>query len=326
MKIMHLFSSKVFAGLERHLEELTFEQSKNHEVVVLGPRKLKENFRCEYKALNTNQWRHSPILLNQIRTKINSEVPDVLHTHASKMTSLINKLSTSVPHVSTIHGTKKDISPFLKSDFIFGASKKSLEKISLPNVMVLENWVDESRFRNYSKSKSDYFLYLGRFEQVKNPNRLIKAWKGVDQRLVMVGEGTLKAQSQNLIEDLNMSDQISLRPETSNISELFSKTKALLISSDREGSPKVLFESLFCGVPVLSTKCGIMGDLLPSNCLAEVDDESFKNLISRWINNTSELEKMQKPCFEKVKDENLLSIQAEKVNTIYQDLLSKESK
>ena len=27
MKIMHLFSSKVFAGLERHLEELTFEQS-----------------------------------------------------------------------------------------------------------------------------------------------------------------------------------------------------------------------------------------------------------------------------------------------------------
>ena len=106
MKIMHLFSSKVFAGLERHLEELTFEQSKNHEVVVLGPKNLKENFRCEYKALNTNQWRHSPILFNQIKAMINSVGPDVLHTHANKMTSLINKLSTPVPHISTIHGTK----------------------------------------------------------------------------------------------------------------------------------------------------------------------------------------------------------------------------
>tara|TARA_B100000214_G_scaffold54497_1_gene34783 strand:+ start:878 stop:1858 length:981 start_codon:yes stop_codon:yes gene_type:complete len=326
MKIMHLFSSKVFAGLERHLEELTFEQSKSHEVVVLGPKNLKENFRCEYKVVNTNQWRYSPILLSQIRTTINSLGPDVLHTHASKMTSLINNLNTKVPHISTIHGTKKDISPFKKSDFIFGASKKSLEKVSLPNSMVLENWVDESRFKNYSKSNNDYFLYLGRLEQVKNPKRLIKAWKDIDHRLIMVGEGTLKAQMQNLIKDLNMSDQISLKPETDNISELFSKAKALIISSDREGSPKVLFESLFCDVPVLSTKCGIMDDILPSNCLAEIDDESFKNLLSRWVDNIHELKRIQEACFKKVKNENLVSIQTKKVNKIYQDLLSKVSK
>ena len=39
----------------------------------------------------------------------------------------------------------------------------------------------------------------------------------------MVGEGALKVQMQNLIEDLNLSDQISLKSfvETNNISELF---------------------------------------------------------------------------------------------------------
>ena len=36
MKILHLFSSKVFAGLERHLEELSYEQSKSHEIFVVG--------------------------------------------------------------------------------------------------------------------------------------------------------------------------------------------------------------------------------------------------------------------------------------------------
>lgn len=326
MKILHLFSSKVFAGLERHLEELSHEQSKNHEVVVVGPESLKENFRCEYKVLDTNQWRHSPILLNQTKTIINSIAPNVLHTHASKMTSIVNKFKDLNLHVSTIHGTKKDISPFEKTDFIFGASKKSLEKISSSNSMVLENWVDESRFSSYSKSESEYFLYLGRFEPVKNPKRLINAWKGIDEKLIMVGEGALKSEMQNLIEDLNLSDQISLEPETNDVAALFSKAKALVIPSDREGSPKVLFESLFCNVPVLSTRCGIMSDILPPTSLAEIDDENFKNLLSQWVDNIDELKTMQEVCFKKAKQENLLSIQAEKVNKVYQDLFSRVSK
>ena len=123
MKILHLFSSKVFAGLERHLEELSYEQSKSHEIVVVGPESLKENFRCEYKVLDTNQWRHSPILLNQTKTIINSIAPDVVHTHGSKMTSIVNRFKDLNLHVSTIHGTKKDISPFEKTDFSFFSTK-----------------------------------------------------------------------------------------------------------------------------------------------------------------------------------------------------------
>ena len=44
MKILHLFSSKVFAGLERHVEELSYELSKNHQVIVIGPEKFKDKF------------------------------------------------------------------------------------------------------------------------------------------------------------------------------------------------------------------------------------------------------------------------------------------
>ena len=43
MKILHIFSSKVFAGLERHVEELAYEQSKENSVLVVGPFKLKNN-------------------------------------------------------------------------------------------------------------------------------------------------------------------------------------------------------------------------------------------------------------------------------------------
>ena len=242
------------------------------------------------------------------------------------MTSIVNKFNHLDLHVSTIHGTKKNISPFQKTDFIFGASQKSLEGISSSNSMVLENWVDESRFNNYSRAQGEYFLYLGRFEPVKNPKRLINAWKGIDEKLIMVGEGALKSEMQNLIEDLNLSDQISLEPETNDVAALFSKAKALVIPSDREGSPKVLFESLFCNVPVLSTKCGIMSNLLPASSLAEVNDESFKDLLCQWVDNINGLETLQEDCFKKVKEENLLSIQAKKVIKIYQDLFSRVSR
>ena len=110
------------------------------------------------------------------------------------------------------------------------------------------------------------------------------------------------------------------------VAALFSKAKALVISSDREGSPKVLFESLFCNVPVLSTKCGIMSNFLPASSLAEVNDESFKDLLFQWVNNLHELEAIQEDCFKKVKEENLLSIQAKKVIRIYQDLFSRVSR
>ena len=51
--------------------------------------------------------------------------PDIVHTHGQKMTNIIKTDS----HFSTIHGTKKNVAAFKKSQFIFGASKKSLEKI-----------------------------------------------------------------------------------------------------------------------------------------------------------------------------------------------------
>ena len=38
MKVLHIFSSKAFEGLERHVEELSFEQSKNNNVLVVGPK------------------------------------------------------------------------------------------------------------------------------------------------------------------------------------------------------------------------------------------------------------------------------------------------
>ena len=322
MKILHLFSSKVFAGLERHIEELSFEQSKSHEITVIGPERFKDSFRANYTSINTNQWRFSPILWLQLRDAIARIKPDVVHTHGQKITNIIKSDS----HFSTIHGTKKNIAAFKKTQFIFGASKKSLEQIPPEKSMVLENWVDEARFNNFKKKAPEYFLYIGRLEPVKNPERLIRAWKQNYGKLLMVGGGQLENDLKNLIEELRLTNVIEIHPEDNDVGSFLSKAHALIISSDREGSPKVLYESLYCKVPVLSTDCGNIAEVLPNESIAETNDKSFQHLLKKWSGNVNELSSSQERCFSEVQSKNLLSIQAKKVNEKYQEFLSMASR
>ena len=322
MKILHLFSSKVFAGLERHVEELSFEQSKSHEITVIGPERFKNKFRANYTSVNTNQWRYSPLLWLELRDAMARINPEVVHTHGQKMTNFIK----ADLHFSTIHGTKKNVAAFKKTQFIFGASNKSLEQIPPEKSMVLENWVDESRFNNYKQKDPEYFLYIGRFEPVKNPERLIRAWKSEYGKLLMVGSGQLEKDLIVLIKQLGLDNTIELHSETDDVGSLLSKAHALIISSDREGSPKVLYESLYCKVPVLSTDCGNIAEILPNQSIAETNDQSFQHLLKKWAGKINELSLLQKKCFNEVGSKNLLSIQTKKVNEKYQEFLSMASR
>lgn len=326
MRILHFYSSKVFAGLERHVEELSFQQSHNNEVAVVGPSSLKDKFRSNYIVLNTNQWRHSPFMKWDVKKVLESFNPDIVHTHAFKMTSIVAGVNKNFKHVSTIHGSKKNIHPFLQSDFIFGVSEKSLGNLSLRNSQVLENWVDENRFKNFKKSEGEYALYLGRFEAVKNLQRLIKSWQNIREKLLLVGDGKQKKEIISFVRFNGLENIISIDESSDNVSKILEKAKVLIISSDREGSPKVVYEALYCGVPVLSTDCGNLKDLLPSSCVSKIDDSDFKKLLSRWSKNFSLLKNEQRDVFTKIKNENTLKVKAQEVLEIYKSLLSKASK
>ena len=161
---------------------------------------------------------------------------------------------------------------------------------------------------------------------MKNPERLIRAWNSKYGKLLMVGSGQLENNLITLIEELGLSDCIKIQSETEDIGSVLSKAQALIISSDREGSPKVLYESLYCKVPVLSTNCGNIGDVLPKECVADANDESFKLLIKKWMGKVDELSSIQNDCFDNIVSNNLLSIQTQKVIEKYQEFLSMASK
>ena len=325
MKILHIFSSKVFAGLERHVEELAFEQSKENSVLVIGPVKFEGQFRVNYKAINLNQWRWSPFLNCELRKAIVQYAPDVVHTHGYKSTALVIKHQNNFLHIATIHGTKKKIAAFENTDYVFGASKKSIENVKSTKKSVLENWVDESRLENFKKGVSDRYVFIGRLEPVKNPMRLIKAWKNIPHQLEIYGQGMLENEIKNFIKDKKLSDKIKMMGSEPNLNKILQNAKAILIPSDREGSPKILFEALYCRIPVFSTSVGVMPDLLSSDCLCAPDNESFQHMLENKLKDVDLIHQNNVDLYELVKSKFTLKQQCAEVMRVYQALLSKAS-
>ena len=325
MKILHIFSSKVFAGLERHVEELAFEQSKENSVLVIGPVKFEGQFRVNYKAINLNQWRWSPFLNCELRKAIVQYAPDVVHTHGYKSTALVVKHQNNFLHIATIHGTKKKIAAFENTDYVFGASKKSIENVKSTKKSVLENWVDESRLENFKKGVSDRYIFIGRLEPVKNPMRLLKAWKNIPHQLDIYGQGKLENEMKSFIKDNNLSDRIKLMGSEPDLNKILKNAKAILIPSDREGSPKILFEALYCKIPVFSTSVGVMPDLLSSDCLCEPNDKSFQYMLENKLKDIDLIHQNNEDLYELVKSKFTLKQQCAEVMRVYQALLSRAS-
>lgn len=325
MKILHIFSSKVFAGLERHVEELAFEQSKENSVLVVGPLKFEEQFRANYNNLNMNQWRWSPFLNCELRKAIAQYAPDVVHTHGYKSTALIANKQNDFIHIATIHGTKKKIEAFENAEYVFGVSKKSIENIKSAKKSILENWVDVSRLENFKKGTPDRYVFVGRLEPVKNPMRLINAWKNIPHQLEIYGHGILENEIKNFIKDKNLSDRIKMMGSEPDLNKILQNAKAILIPSDREGSPKILFEALYCEIPVFSTSVGIMPDLLSSDCLCAPDNESFQYMLENKLKDIDLIHQNNVDLYELVKSKFTLKQQCAEVMRVYQALLSKAS-
>ena len=141
-------------------------------------------------------------------------------------------------------------------------------------------------------------LCVGRLVEQKRFDLAIKALVIAQKslvtkaHLVIVGEGHLYEDLQNLIYELNVQEFVHLIGLYRNPFPFFKKAKLFLLSSDYEGFGRVLVEAMICGCPVIAHDCpvgprevlenGKSGILVPSN-----QPEVMAKAIIRTLNNTS---------------------------------------
>ena len=325
MRICHFLSSDIYAGIEQYVDEVSKEQSRNHQVIIITNRSILNKFNNNVSKIGfSSLGRSSPIGLLRLFFLIKEISPDIIHTHAAKPTFMINKIKKlfNAKHVATIHGAKKNLDEFDKADFITVGNATYLDKLKSKNKLVISNWaLDPIRYD--SGSRKEYFLAIGRLVKEKGFDILINAWKDIDEKLIILGSGRLKKNLLKQIKDTSQESKIFIEESVSknDIDEFYSRAKMLIISSRREGGPRVALEALLRGIKVISTKVGHMPDILDETHLCNPDSlDSLSNLLKDSINEISTID--QSPAFEKVRTDFTFSKANNSLLSIYTNLLN----
>ena len=327
MRICHFLSSDTYAGIEQYVDEISNEQSHNHQVIIITNRSILKKFNNNVSKIGfSSLGRSSPIGLLRLFFLIKEISPDIIHTHAAKPTFMINKIKKlfNAKHVATIHGAKKNLDEFDKADFITVGNATYLDKLKSKNKLVISNWALDPISYDPG-SRKEYFLAIGRLVKEKGFDILINAWKDIDEKLIILGSGRLKKNLLKQIKDTSQESKIFIEESVSknDIDEFYSRAKMLIISSRREGGPRVALEALLRGIKVVSTKVGHMPDILDETYLCNPDSlDSLSNLLRDSINNISTID--QSPAFEIVRTNFTFSKANNSLLSIYTNLLNSD--
>lgn len=79
--------------------------------------------------------------------------------------------------------------------------------------------------------------------------------RGVNVRLLILGEGPQRGALERQIELLGLEDRVRLAGHVDNVLKYFARGDIFILSSHVEGLPNVLVEAMMCGLPVVATDC-----------------------------------------------------------------------
>ena len=319
-KIVHLVMSNSFAGIEQHVDEL-LTYSKNNEILICTE-SIAKYFNEVINVVPIKDFgRNSIIGKYKLKKKLKRINPDVVHTHGSKTTSIINSIKNNFKHIATVHGIKKNKKVYEKCDLVIGVSNKAIEDIQ-NKTLVISNWWNP-KLKKSTKQNNKYALAVGRLEKVKGFDLLIESWTNIKTKLVIIGSGKEKENLLYLVKKNNLANKIEIFDEVmrEDLISYYENASVFIVSSRDEGGPRVALEALYLGIPVISTDVGHMPDILPKELLANKDDlASLKELLELYVDSIDLID--QSAIFEFIQNEFSIDERFKAINSAYEVVLN----
>lgn len=128
-------------------------------------------------------------------------------------------------------------------------------------------YIDLGIFKFLNLEKKYDLIFVGRLEKNKGIDILLDTAKKSDLEILIVGAGPMRQFIDNEIKDLKL-DNIKcfgFAQDSAEIARLINESRVLVMPSYNEGGPRVILESLACGVPVIATRVGIVDDVVNKN-------------------------------------------------------------
>lgn len=163
--------------------------------------------------------------------------------------------------------------------------EKLMNLVSKDKIYIKPNFVKKNGELHKGNSR-DYFLFLGRIDELKGIRLLVEAWKEIDNlKLILVGKGPLEKEIKKYIKDNDIKNIEFLGFKQNNeVMNLINSARGLIVPSQwYEGFPMTIAESLSLGVPVIA---GDIGNL-PS-----IINEMENGLLFKYNDKNSLIEKI----------------------------------
>ena len=214
---------------------------------------------------------------------------------------------------------------------IFNVRPERLKTIYNPIDLksVIQKSQDKVGHPFFDSRDTQVIVSVGRLVPQKRIDRLLRAFflvkKQIDiARLIIIGEGKLRAELSELAVKLNIQDLVEFVGFKENPYSWIAKSDIFVLSSDYEGFPNVLLESMACQTPIISTDCqsgpseiiinGESGLLIPPG-----DEKEMANGIVKLLENKQLRDKIAENGMKRVAEFSI-----EKILPQYEQIFEKK--
>lgn len=299
MRIIHLLQSSKFSGAENVVCQI-ISMMENDDVKMAY-------CSCDgqiREALSERNIKFLPInnlTVREVKRIIKEYKPDIIHAHDMRASFIAALACGRIQLVSHVHNNNFDsrgisakaiayLFAGLKAKKIFWVSDSSFNGYAFHKVLkkkseVLYNIINiNALYSKMSLDKNTYtydVVYLGRLTEQKNPNRLLRVFRGLvdelsDVKIAVIGTGELEGETHEEAKRLNLESNVTFLGFQSNPYKILHDSKLMIMTSLWEGTPMCVLEAMSLGVPVVSTPTDGVKVVVENNVtgfLGETDKE-----------------------------------------------------
>ncbi|MDR3090508.1 MAG: glycosyltransferase [Desulfobulbaceae bacterium] len=286
IEVLQFIAAATFGGLEKAFVELTNALADHARVTALIPRGAEYRHRfatwVPVIELKSHPTRHNPLLWLELRRLLKARNPDIIHTHSAKAAELVDLVNRDrgFVHFATKHNDRKE-SIFNSLPLVSTVSEKGLASVCPQKngkIWVIHNGVNVEPVERGPLPEIFTMLAVGRLDVIKGFDQLIKAVAGLDFPfcLRIVGEGPERLRLEKGIRALHLEGKVFLEGFREDIHQMMADSHLVVISSRREGGPRILPESLFYAPMLISTPVGMVPEILPPDFQCGLADMRWK--------------------------------------------------
>ena len=162
---------------------------------------------------------------------------------------------------------------------------------------LIDNGVDTAHFTPAPTPPGAFVIgTVGRLQSVKHQAALVDAFirlralapaEAARLRLVIVGDGPLRAALAQQVADAGIGEQVWLAGARSDIADLMRTFSVFALPSLAEGMPVTLLEAMACGLPVVASRVGGIRELVLENntglLVSAADPQALAEALAQYL-------------------------------------------